>query len=180
MNQLKCGFSTEIKTLAIGFKNSESLFRDCLDLIPKMPLDTSYSAKTRRRLWLNHEVHLRTGEISVGYQHDSIWNFCQKVYPGCDVGLISYGGSVDGIDSSGLIGWHRDHSYAMPKAIGINLGEAVFGYGELERKQYPLRNAHIFQFNCKVEHSLISIKSDLRFGIVLWKLNQEKGYQPII
>ena len=153
---------------------------DCLTLVQHMELDVSNYARGRRRLWLNHEIDLRTGQISLGYQHKTIWKFCQKVYPGCDVGLISFGGSVNGIDSTGKIRWHRDHSYAMPKAITINLGDAAFGYGEPERKLYRLRNAQVVEFNCKVEHSLIEIRSDIRFGINLWRFNRAKGFEPIV
>lgn len=159
----------------------EELRAFCQKMIPNMTDDVSNYSPNRKRIWLFHEVNLKTSEVSLGYFDQRLWAFCQKVYPGCNIGLMSYGGK--GLDSDGLIGLHRDHSYSQPIARTVNLGDSTFGY-DLNRqggevKQYHLQDGEIIEFNCKHRHSLIAIHSDIRFGINLWKLNQEKGFKPL-
>jgi hypothetical protein len=166
----------------------EELREFCQQMIPMMNYDVSNYSPNRKRIWLFHEVNLKTSEISLGYFDQRLWAFCQKVYPDCNIGLMSYGGK--GLDSDGLIGLHRDHSYSQPMpqarfahARTVNLGDSIFGY-DLKRqggevKQYHLKDGEIIEFNCKHSHSLLAINSDIRFGINLWKLNPEKGFKPL-
>ena len=160
--------------------NLEELRELAMEMIPLMEHDHSNYGKNRKRIWLFHEVNLKTSEISKGYFNQRLWNLAQRF--GCNIGLMSYGGKS--LDSDGLIGWHRDHAYAMPTAYTINLGEATFGY-DLERnggnrQTFTLRDGEVWTFNSKHLHSLIEIHSEIRIGINLWKLNESKGFKPII
>ena len=87
----------------------------------------SYSTLTTRRLelWLFNEVHLGNGTVKPAYFDDRLYNFCQRIYPGSNIGLLTYHGYERG-GSSGLIRPHKDHGYAMPHTVSINLGEAEF------------------------------------------------------
>jgi hypothetical protein len=165
----------------VNSANLDELKSFCQDLIPLMTDDVSNYSKGRKRIWLFHEVNLSNGEVTRGFFDQRLWQFCQKVFPGCNVGLMSYGGKD--LASDGLIGFHRDHSYSQPIARTVNLGESIFGY-DLNRqggdvKYYKLGDGEIIEFNCKHRHSLVEIKSDIRFGINLWKLNENKGFKPL-
>ncbi|MDB9490754.1 hypothetical protein PN478_09490 [Dolichospermum circinale CS-534/05] len=155
--------------------------RDTLDelkeylkgLVPLMTPDVS-SRSTRYRMWIFNSCDLRNGTISPAYYEERLFRFCQKVYPGSNIGLISFGGQIGGIKSDGLIGDHRDHSYGQPMARTINVGKAIFRVDGID---YELNDGDIVEFNCKKIHSLVEIRSELRFGINLWKLNEDKGYR---
>lgn len=163
----------------VDSKTLEQLRSFCQSLKPKMELDVSNYAKGRRRLWLFHESNLRNTELTRAFFDKRLWDFCQRVYPGCNIGLLSYGGE----DSTGLIDWHRDHSYSQPIARTINLGEAIFGYDLNrqggDRKEFKLNDGEIIEFNCKHPHALLKIVSNERFSINLWRLNEAKGYKPL-
>jgi hypothetical protein len=142
-------------------------------LVPLMTKDVSYSASSRYRIWIFNECNFKTGKISAAYYDDRLFRFCQLVFPGCNIGLISFGGEVSGIKSSGLIDDHRDHTYGSPMARTVNIGQCIFRVDDVD---YQLNDGDIIQFNCKKIHSLKEIKSELRFGINLWKLNERKGF----
>ncbi|MEB3191168.1 MAG: hypothetical protein VKL42_12575 [Snowella sp.] len=156
-------------------------------MIPLMENDSSNYGKGRKRLWLFNEVNLRTSEITKEYFNDRLFRLAQRF--DCNIGLMSYGGKS--LESDGLIGWHRDHSYAMATAYTVNLGSAIFGYdldrdgeirgnGRRNRQLFQLNDGDIIQFNCKHPHSLIEIQSEIRFGINFWKLNEAKGFKSLI
>lgn len=149
-------------------------FRDyCRSLVPLMK--PSFSTLTTRRLelWIFNSVHLGNSTVSPGHYDDRLYNFCQLIYPSCNIGLLTYHGKLNG-GSSGLIKPHRDHAYAMPRTVTINLGEAEFA---IDGKLYKLTDGAICEFNCKVTHSVPSILSVERFSLVLWQLNEAKGYR---
>ncbi len=176
-----------IKSISkVDSKTLEQLRSFCQSLKPKMELDVSNYAKGRRRLWLFHESNLRNTELTRGFFDKRLWDFCQRVYPSCNIGLLTYGGE----GSTGLIDWHRDHSYAQPIARTINLGEAIFGYdlkreggiktdANRDRQNFKLEDGEIIEFDCKHPHALLKILSNERFSINLWKLNKSKGYKPL-
>ncbi|MDB9456914.1 hypothetical protein [Dolichospermum circinale] len=143
-------------------------------LVPLMTKDVSYKATDRYRMWLFNHCDLRNGQISPAYYNERLFRFCQRVYPGCNIGLLSFGGQVNGIKSSGLIDDHRDHSYSQPIARTVNIGEAIFRVNGVD---HELNDGQIIEFNCKQIHSLTEIRSELRFGLNLWKLNEQKGYR---
>lgn len=176
----KYGYSTDIKLLSkVKGETIEELRSWCYSRIPDMTSDFSRYAKGRYRLWLFHEIDLRDGKVSRGYFEDRIWQFCQQVYPGCNVGLLTFGGKTPDVTSTGLISPHRDHSYAKAIARTVNLGSCVFGYGDDYHQQYQLNDGDIIEFNCKVLHSVQTILSAERFSINLWQLNENKGYFPV-
>ena len=169
-----------IKSISkVDSRTLEELRSFCQSLKPKMELDVSNYAKGRRRLWLFHESNLRNTELTRGFFDKRLWDFCQRAYPGCNIGLLTYGGE----GSTGTIDWHRDHSYAQPIARTINLGEAIFGYDlkreSGDRKEFKLSDGEIIEFNCKHTHALLKIVSNERFSINLWRLNESKGYNPL-
>lgn len=161
-----------MKRLAKTIPNIEQ-FRDyCRGLVELMK--PSYSSLTDRRLeiWLFNSVHLGSGKVSPGYFDDRLYKFCQKIYPGSDVGLLTYHGSRCG-GSSGVIRPHKDHSYSLPSSVNINLGVAEFA---VDGKLHLLNDGDIVEFNCKLTHSVSRVLSEERFSLVLWKLNEAKGY----
>ncbi|MBD2499870.1 cupin domain-containing protein [Anabaena azotica] len=149
----------------------------CRSSVNLMTRDVSTYAKGRYRLWLFHECNLRTSEITKGYYDDRLWNFCQRVYPGCNIGLLTFGGKVGNITSTGLIQPHRDHSYSEAIARTVNVGTCIFHY---DGKDYQLNDGEIIEFNCKKIHGVTKIITPERFSINLWKLNENKGYKPIV
>ena len=152
-------------------------FRDyCRSLVPLMK--PSHSSLTGRRLelWLFNEVHLGSGKVTAGYFDSRLYDFCQRIYPGSNIGLLTYHGELGG-GSSGLIKPHRDHGYAMPRAVSINLGEAEFA---VDGKLYKLGDGDICEFNCKLTHSVPRILTPERFSLVLWQLNEARGYRSQI
>lgn len=142
-------------------------------LVPLMTKDVSYRASSRYRMWIFNECNLKTGKITAAYYDDRLFRFCQLVFPGCGIGLISFGGEVNGIKSSGLISDHRDHTYGRPMARTVNIGKCIFRVDDVD---YELNDGDIIEFNCKKIHSLKEIRSELRFGINLWTLNERKGF----
>ena len=153
----------------------------CIDtLIPLAKPDVSNYAPNRKRLWLFHETNLRNTELSLGFFDQRLYNFCQRLYPGCNIALFSFGSKQN---KDGLISKHRDHTFAQPIARTLNLGQATFAY-DLERqagnqKLFKLNNAELIEFNCKHLHALTEIHSELRLAINMWQLNEKKGYKPL-
>ena len=177
---MKYGYPTEIKRIAQIKTNLEDLRNWCIDRIPKMTLDKSSYVDGRYQLWLFNQCNLKTGKITKGYYDNRIWKFSQRVYPDCNIGLLTFDGNIKGIKSNGRIQQHRDHSYAMPIARIVNLGSCIFGYGDEQHQHYQLNDGDVIQFNCKVLHSVPTIFSEERFSLVFWQLNQAKGYHSAI
>jgi hypothetical protein len=138
-------------------------------------MEYSHSSLTNKRLelWLFNKVHLGNGRVSPGYFDRRLYDFCQRLYQGCDIGLLTYHGPERG-GSCGLIALHRDHSYGQPMAVVLNLGAAEF---VINGKSYVLNDGDIMKFNCKLLHAVPRIMSEERFSLVLWKLNQSKGFK---
>ncbi|CAD5988746.1 hypothetical protein PCC9214_05454 (plasmid) [Planktothrix tepida] len=179
MNKTKLNFATELRKLTT-VENPEALRNWCQSLKSQLVADPSNYAKGRYRLWIFHDVDFRNGKLSKGYFDDRIYNFSQRVYPGCDIGLLTFGGQLDNNQvSDGRIGLHRDHSYANPKAVSVNLGEAIFSYGEPEQTDYLLQDGDIIEFNCKILHAVKEILTEERFSLVFWKLNKAKGFKSL-
>lgn len=176
----KSGFSTDIK-LINKVDNPEALRNWCRSMKDYLIADKSNYAKGRYRLWLFHNVDFRNGNLTKGYFDQRIWDFSQRVYPGCDIGLLTFGGQLDnGKVSDGRIGLHRDHTYSEAKAVSVNLGEAIFSYGEREQQDYLLTDGDIVEFNCKILHAVKEILTPERFSLVFWKLNEAKGFRSLI
>ncbi|MFP4336400.1 MAG: hypothetical protein ACLFQP_00580 [Halothece sp.] len=176
---MKYGYSTQIKRVA-KIPNPDELRQWCRDRISAMTPDVSNYAPGRYRLWLFHECNLKTGELTQSYFDERIYQFSQQIYPGCNIGLLTYGGKSGNTNSTGLINKHRDHTYAMPIARTVNLGNAVFGYGDDRHQYYPLNDGEVIEFNCKVLHSIPKITTPERFSLVFWKLNEAKGFKSLL
>jgi hypothetical protein len=138
-------------------------------------MEYSYSSLTNKRLelWLFNKVHLGNGQVSPGYFDHRLYDFCQRLYEGCDIGLLTYHGPERG-GSCGLIAPHRDHSYGQPMAVVLNIGMAEF---VIDGKTYVLNDGDIKKFNSKLLHAVPRILTEERFSLVLWKLNLNKGYK---
>jgi len=161
--------------------NTQVLWDWCKRMKSHLIKDYSNYAKGRYRKWLFHEVDFRNGNLTKGYIDKNIWNLAQKIYPGSNIALLTYGGKMsNGLMSDGRIDLHRDHTYAMPKAVSINLGECVFTYGEPTLKDYYLKDGDIIEFNCKALHSVKEILSEERFSVVFWQLNKAKGFNSLL
>ena len=175
----KCGFSTQLKFIN-RVKNPDELRDWCRQMKSYLLPDVSNYARGRYRLWLFHQIDFRNGSLSPGYFEQRIWDFSQRIYPGSNIGLLTFGGTfADGKVSNGKINLHRDHTYACPQTRSINLGRATFAYGEPLPADYQLNDGDIVEFNCKILHSIKEIQSPERFSLVFWKLNEQKGYRPL-
>jgi len=149
-------------------ENLEDLRNWCRSKAAIATFDYSSYVQGRLQLWLFHKcVDLRTGRCIPGFSEERIHAFSQKVYPGSDIGLLSFHGQFGNRHSSGLIKPHRDSSYARPIARLVNLGEAVFS---ADGKQYKLGDGDIIEFNCKQIHSVDSILTAERFSLVFWQM----------
>ena len=142
-------------------------------LIAKMEYSHSSLTNKRLELWLFNKVHLGNGQVTPGYFNIRLYDLCQRIYPGCDIALLTYHGKERG-GSCGLIAPHRDHGYAQPMAVSLNLGVAEF---VIDGKTHVLNDGEIVKFNCKLSHAVPRILSEERFSLVLWKLNEVKGYR---
>jgi hypothetical protein len=147
--------------------NKTDLRRWCEEKISILTPDVSNYAKGRLRLWLFAEVDLRSGAVREGYYDERIWNFAQRVYPGCDIGLLTFNGGIK---------YHRDHNYATPNTRGINLGSAIFGIKDPNEVLYQLKDGDIYEFNCKKEHAVLSHSPD-RFSLTFWKMRDKYADQ---
>ena len=147
----------------------EDLRAWCQDRTTDMREDLSRYAPGRLRMWLFSECDLRTNaKMYPAYSDSRIEKFAQRVFPGCDIALISF---------NGLIDWHRDHNYATTIARGVNLGSAKFGIGlPNDRQIIDLQDGDIYEFNCKQPHSILS-HSQERFSITFWKMRSEYKQQ---
>ncbi len=162
-----------MKRLAKTIPNIEQ-FRDyCRSLLPLMKPSHSTLTTRRLELWLFNEVHLGNGTVKPAFFDSRLYDFSQRIYPGCNIGLLTYHGEL-GSGSSGLIKPHKDHAFAMSRAISINLGQAEFA---INNKLYKLNDGYISEFNCKLTHSVPRILSPERFSLVLWQLNAAKGFR---
>lgn len=162
-----------MKRIKKQIPNIEQIRDFCRSRIPEMKLSFSRYTDRRLQLWLFNEINLGTGKVSPGYFDLRLHRFSQLIYPGCDVGLLTYHGPEGG-GSSGVIRPHGDHAYAMPRAISINLGVAEFSIGG---KLHLLNDGDIVEFNCKHPHAVPRVLSAERFSLVLWQLNEAKGYR---
>ena len=147
----------------------EDLRNWCQDRTMDMREDLSRYAPGRLRMWLFSECDLRTNaKMYPAYSDERIEKFAQRVFPGCDIALISF---------NGLIDWHRDHNYATTIAQGVNLGSAKFGIGlPNDRQIVDLEDGDIYEFNCKQPHSILW-HSQERFSITFWKMRPEYKQQ---
>ena len=147
----------------------EDLRAWCQDRTTDMREDLSRYAPGRLRMWLFSECDLRTNaKMYPAYSDSRIEKFAQRVFPGCDIALISF---------NGLIDWHRDHNYATTIARGVNLGSAKFGIGLPDNRQVvDLQDGDIYEFNCKSPHAILE-HSQERFSITFWKMRSEYKQQ---
>ncbi len=144
--------------------------------------DISSYARGRKRYWLEWEWDLKHKVFRPGVRDERLWTFCQRIFPGCQIGLVAKG-SVG-------IGWHRDDSYADWEAVTINLGQSQWGYDY----QYPgyswsqnrnpsnpviydLPDGGVIKFNPKNPHAAINPASN-RYSINLWRIS--KKYQDLL
>jgi hypothetical protein len=151
-----------------------SEFKEYLrSLIGEMEYSHSSLTKKRLELWLFNKVHLGNGQVSPGFYDQRLYKLCQRLYPGSDIGLLTYHGPARDA-SCGLIAPHRDQGYGRPIAVSLNIGIAEF---VVDGKSCVLNDGEIVKFNCKQLHSVPRIMSEERFSLVLWQLNQAKGYR---
>lgn len=160
-------------TIAKQIPNIEEFKAYLRSLVAKMEYSHSTLTEKRLELWLFNKVHLGNGSVSLGYFDQRLYDFCQKLYPDSEIGLLTYHGPQRG-GSSGLIKPHRDHQYAKPQAVLLNIGVAKF---VIDGESHLLQDGDIKAFNCKQSHGVQQILSEERFSLVLWKFNHEKGYR---
>jgi hypothetical protein len=143
--------------------------------------DVSNYAKGRLRYWLQYQALLRRdgGYTNDAVRDEELWAFLQQIYPEAQLGLAIYG-EVG-------IGPHRDHTYADPHGVAINLGE-VEGWSYQNRRTslalYPElpdapttifhpRVGAVWHFNTKNLHAVINPAPD-RWAVFLWKISQRE------
>lgn len=160
----------EIKIMSIKLINTvdsnsiEDLREWCRERIADMSVDVSRYAPGRMRMWLFAECDLRTNAtVYPAYRDSRIEKFAQRVFPGCDIALLSYNGKID---------FHRDHNYATTIARAVNLGQAEFSIGLPDNRQmFHLSDGDIYEFNCKLPHAVLW-HSQERFSITFWKMRE--------
>ena len=144
----------------------------------RLERDVSNYAKGRQRYWLNYKWGLKSRRFTHGVKDQRLWNFCQEIFPGADLGLVVYGGI--GIDL------HRDDSYADWRGVGVNLGNIeawVYdcqypefrwtpNQNEPNPRRYKVEVGDVFEFNTKNPHSALNPAED-RWGIFLWRVNKK-------
>lgn len=162
-----------MQTIAKQIPNIQEFKEYLGSLVDLMEYSHSTLTEKRLELWLFNKVHLGNGSVTLGYFDQRLYDFCQRLYPGSDVGLLTYHGPKRG-GSSGLIKPHRDHQYAMPPAVLLNIGVAEF---VINGESHLLQDGDIKAFNCKQSHGVQRILSEERFSLVLWKFNEAKGYR---
>lgn len=159
----------------------EALRNSCIDLIPKMQLSNSNYAKGRRQIWLFHEALLTKKTIVPAYFDDRLWDFCQRVYPGSSIALLTFGGTHGQYSSIGNINYHRDDTYAESIARTVNLGTAIFGYNNDRRNSnsgrqtcttHELNNGQIIEFYCKHQHAVLRHGNE-RLSLNIWKVKND-------
>lgn len=163
------------------------LTQHCTDLIPRMTPDVSNYAKGRYRLWLFHEALLTKKRVIPAYFDERLWQFCQRIYPGSNIALLTFGGEAHGIKSNGKILPHRDDTYAQELAYGVNFGaSATFGYNTDRRgnnftdttvEYYHLEPGTIYHFNCKHQHAVVEHKPG-RFSLNIWTIRTNLDKSP--
>lgn len=154
----------------VDLNSIEALRAWCRERIADMSQDVSRYAPGRMRMWLFAECNLRQTNARVypAYTDSRIEKFAQRIFPGCDIALISFNGQID---------WHRDHNYATTTARAVNLGQAKFGIGlPNDRQIIDLQDGDIYEFNCKSPHSILW-HSQERFSITFWKMRPEYKQQ---
>ncbi len=162
-------------------KSNTILTKNGYRLIDKMKEDVSSYAPGRRRLWLFHEANLGNPPTTKAAHFDKFWwDLGQRLYPGCQIALLTFGGETENFSSDARISWHRDHSYAMPCALGISFGaKAIFGYDYSrqsgDKRKIKLAPGTIFQFDCKHLHAVLKHDPG-RFSIMYWKLRLDGRY----
>jgi hypothetical protein len=76
------------KIIARFDNNLPKLTKYCYGLIPLMQPDPSNYAPGRYRLWLFKQPYLSQCKVKPGYHNKRLWNFAQRIYPGCHTGLL--------------------------------------------------------------------------------------------
>ena len=164
----------------------EALRSHCQSLIPKMTPDVSKYAPGRYRLWLFHEALLSQNRIISAHFDQRLWDFCQRIYPGSNITLLTFGGEAQGINSKGTIALHRDDTYAIERACGVNLGTATFAYNTERKSSNPnastikklqLNDGDIYSFNCKHQHGVLEHSAE-RFSLNIWTVRKNLDKYP--
>ncbi|HEY9693749.1 MAG TPA: hypothetical protein V6D15_16205 [Oculatellaceae cyanobacterium] len=154
------------------------------NLVKEMQLDVSSYAPNRYRLWLFHEANLKNPPTTTEAVFNEFWwQVAQRVYPGSSIALLTFGGEAGNIKSDARIGWHRDHTFAMPIAKAINFGgNAEFGYDFNRqggnKKIIKLAPGSVFHFDCKHLHAVLNHDPN-RFSLILWKIRQDSRYPEL-
>lgn len=153
-------------------------------LRPLLKPDVSNYAQKRQRLWLFHEANLgKEPAIKNGHWDEKLWRLSQKIYPECDIALISRHGD----DSDARIKYHRDATYALPPAIILNIGgKAIFSWNknrssqkDEEATKYLLEPGNIYAFDCKHRHALLEAEEG-RWGLILWQIRKGDKRYPLL
>ena len=146
---------------------------------PHLSPDVSNYARGRRRAWLQIEAPLGpTQPWRPGLASARLWPWLvrvwRRVHPDGDpqLGLAVHGDTG--------IAWHRDASYAQPRAVVVNLGPCAF---ELDRARdgangrpavpvsLELSGGEVLDFDCKHRHRVLRADA-ARWSVVLWRLKR--------
>jgi hypothetical protein len=145
-------------------------------LLPLATAEQAKCARGRLNLWLQAEPNYSTRKYKPAHTDQRLWRFCQKIYPEASLAQVYFATHNHGIS------WHRDASYAKPKAFILNLGQVCLQTrtesGALI--DLELTGGEIIQFNCKLLHRATPCNED-RIGIGIWTdaidINNPKNWQ---
>jgi len=166
-------------------------------LKPELRTDPSNYAPGRGSAWLGIEWSLKDRCFqSSGVWDDALWEFCQRINPGCQMVLITHSGN----DAAGKgIGLHRDDSYAEfeTRSLTIEANNCAASTWQM-RQTYPgmtwsktqdmdapvhefsIPSGTVIGFNCKNPHA--AHPNPDRWSLNLWTVSKKHAaaYQAYI
>lgn len=129
---------------------------------PLATVEKAKCARGRLNLWLQAEPDYRSKKYKLAHRDERLWQFCKRLYPEAALAQVYFATSGHGID------WHRDASFAKPKAYILNLGAVRLETELNDGRQVSLElvGGEVIKFNCKLPHRAIARRDD-RTGIAI-------------
>jgi|GEM_PF-137780 len=146
--------------------------------------DVSNYARGRLSTWVGVQWDLKDKRfVPAGFWDAQLWEFGQRVYPGCQMLLLTYSGDGTGI------GLHRDDSYARFEARTVSLETQNTESTWFMRQTYPgmvfskeqneaagvhefgLPSGSVITFNCKNQHAVEPGAG--RWSLNLWQVSDK-------
>jgi hypothetical protein len=201
--QTRPSIANSIQVVARLSDDVVDALRDRLETIkPFLREDKSNYAPGRENVWVGCEWDLKNKQFKpAGFWDEELWKFCQRIYPGCQMVLLTYSGDGNQTEKGKGIGYHRDDSYAAFPARNLTIeksNDSATTWGM--KQQHPgmdfvpkdqqnqnlpeyifsIPSGTVTEFNCKNPHA--AAPNQERWSINLWKVSKkyEKAYEQHI